>query len=196
VQHVTGDPVVAVFADLGTLHPTRVRAGADHATFASGARAGGERQAVETEDYGSVLLRFLSGARGAFTVSQTSAGRKNDLSFQIDAAHAAFAWNQEHPDHAWVGRRSGANLELVRDPATATLSSLPPGHAEGWSDALRNLFADFYANVAAHRAGKGRESDVASFRDGHARVQLVEAVVTSHREQRWAAVQSPTEVPA
>jgi predicted dehydrogenase len=196
VQHVTGDPIVEVFADLGTLHPTRVRGDADHATFASAASAGGERHTVETEDYGNVLLRFLSGARGAFTVSQTSAGRKNHLSFQIDAAHAAFAWDQEHPDHGWVGRRSGPNLELVRDPAEAPLSSLPPGHAEGWSDALRNLFADFYASVAARRAGGDRASDVASFRDGHARVQLVEAVVTSHREQRWAAVQSPTEVPA
>jgi predicted dehydrogenase len=196
VQHITGDPVVEVFADLGTLHPTRVRPIAGQTTFSSEAREGGEPMPIKTEDYGNVLLRFLSGARGAFTVSQTSAGRKNGLSFQIDAAHAAFAWDQERPDHAWVGRRSAPNLELVRDPTRAPLSRLPAGHAEGWSDALRNLFADFYASVAARRTGGDCETAVASFGAGHARVQLVEAVVASHREQRWAAVAATSEVSA
>jgi predicted dehydrogenase len=100
-----------------------------------------------------------------------------------------------------VGRRSGPNLELVRDPASlapraARLAHLPAGHPEGWRDALCNVFADFYATIAAREAGEEYESDVASFRDGHARVQLVEAVMTSHREQRWTGVQAAREVVA
>jgi predicted dehydrogenase len=60
----------------------------------------------------------------------------------------------------------------------------------GWADALGNLFADFYAAVAARQAGERYESDVASFRDGHARVQLVEAVMRSDREERWVPVKA------
>jgi predicted dehydrogenase len=188
VAHVTGDCVTEVLADLGTLHTTRER-------------EDGERVPVESEDFGAVLMRFASGARGAFTVSQTSAGRKNGLSFQIDAADAAFAWDQEQPDRAWVGRRSGPNLEVLRDPVTmppraARMTRLPAGHPEGWYDALRNVFADFYAAIAAERAGAAYETDVATFSEGHERVKLVEAVISSDRERRWTPVQSPSEVTA
>jgi predicted dehydrogenase len=196
VVHITGDGISEVFADLGRLHSTRPHPPEDGASG-----AGGRRVEVRSEDFGTVLLRFDSGARGAFTVSQTSAGRKNGLSFQIDAAQAAFAWDQEQPDRAWVGRRLGPNLELVRDPSTmhppaARLARLPAGHPEGWLDALRNVFEDFYAAVAARRSGDAYESDVASFHDGHARTQFVEAVMSSHREQRWTEVPTGSEVRA
>ena len=201
VQHVTGDPVVEVFAELTTLHPTRLRPTEAGTTFGGGSGDGGEPVAVASEDFGTVLLRFESGARGAFNVSQTSAGCKNGLRLQVDCARAALAWEQERPERAWVGRRGAPNLELVRDPATmlpraARLARLPAGHPEGWFDALRNLFAEFYATVAARRTGKGDESHVASFAEGHARVQLVEAAMASHREQRWTPVKAPVEVPA
>jgi predicted dehydrogenase len=202
VQHVTGDVIDEVFADLATLHDTRLRPAQHTRTFAPGG-ADGDLQtvAVRSEDFGTVLVRFRSGARGAFTVSQTSAGRKNGLRFQVDAAHAAFAWDQERPERAWVGRRPGPNLELVRDPGAllpraARLARLPAGHPEGWADALRNVFADFYATIAARRNGTEHESDVASFADGHARVALVEAVMASHREQRWMRVDAASRVSA
>jgi predicted dehydrogenase len=202
VQHVTGDVIEEVFADLATLHHTRLRPAAGARTFAAADGNGdGESVAVRSEDFGTVLVRFRGGARGAFTVSQTSAGQKNGLRFQVDAAHAAFAWDQERPERAWVGRRSGPNLELVRDPGAllpraARLARLPAGHPEGWADALRNVFADFYATVAAGRNGAEHESDVASFADGHARVALVEAVMASDREQRWTRVESVSRVSA
>jgi predicted dehydrogenase len=192
IQHVTGDPVAEVFADLATLHPSRLRPEREAAAFGDGAR-GGRRVPVATEDFGTVLLRLRSGARGSFVVSQTSAGRKNGLRFQIDADDAAFAWEQEQPDRAWVGRRSAPNLELVRDPRllhprAAGLARLPAGHPEGWFDALCGLLADFYATVAARRRGEPADSAVASFADGHARVQLVEAVMASAAAGRWTAL--------
>lgn len=201
VQHVTGDLVAEVFADLSTLHPTRLRPGEDGSTFSDRSGGRGEGVRVESEDFGTVLVRFESGAKGTFTVSQTSAGSKNGLAIQVDCAHAAIAWNQEQSERAWVGRRGGPNLELVRDPATllppaARLTHLPAGHPEGWFDALRNVFADFYAAVAARGSGEDHETNVASFREGHARVQLVEAVMASDREQRWMRVQAPDRVSA
>jgi predicted dehydrogenase len=200
VQHVTGDPIVEVFADLATLHSTRMRPEKEVASFAA-AGDGGVPVQVDTEDYGTVLVRFASGARGSFTLSQTSAGVKNGLWFQVDAAEAAFAWRQEDPNRAWVGRRDGPNLELTRDPGAldpraARLTRLPAGHPEGWFDALRGVVADFYEAVRASGAGREHDGELATFKQGHARVCLVEAVMESHRRQRWAPVAAPSEVVA
>jgi predicted dehydrogenase len=203
VQHVTGDAIVEVFADLATLHATRERPTNGSATFEAGAGdAGGVPVQIHSEDHGTVLVRFASGARGSFTISQTSAGRKNGLSFQIDATEAAFAWHQEEPNRAWVGRRGGPNLELLRDPASpatsaANLTRLPAGHPEGWLDALAALVANFHDAIRAAdgeadmRPGAGR---LATFADGHALVCLVDAIIASHKEQRWAPVARSSEV--
>jgi predicted dehydrogenase len=199
VQHVTGDEITAVLADLATLHSSRMRPTKDRSTFSAATDDACEPVAIESEDFGTVLVRFASGARGSFTLSQVSAGSKNGLRLRVDAAQSAFTWEQEQPERLWVGRRSAPNLELVRDPATlskraARLTQLPAGHPEGWFDALRNVFADFYGAVAARRAGEAYETDVASFRDGHARVQLVEAIMASAHEERWTRVHAGTAI--
>lgn len=192
-QHVTGDPIVEVFADLATLHATRLRPESRVGTFGSAAGDGSTPVKVEAEDHGTVLVRFASGARGSFAVSQTSPGAKNGLSLRIDAAEAAVVWRQEDPNRAWVGRRGAPNLELSRDPGAldpraARLTRLPVGHPEGWLDALSSLVADFYEAIAATRDGRSHDGELATFQDGHARVRLVEAIGESHREQRWASV--------
>ena len=195
VQHVTGDEIVEVFADLATLHPRRTRPTTRPGSFEAGSGPG-EAVDVQTEDFGTVLVRFASGARGSFTVSQTSAGRKNGLSLQVDAAEAAFAWAQEDPNRVWVGRRGEPNVEIQRDPAVlhpsaARLSRLPAGHPEGWLDALARLVDDFYAAVDM---GRPHHGELATFRVGHSRVCLVDAIIESHREQRWAPVEESSEV--
>jgi predicted dehydrogenase len=182
-QYVLDDPISEVLADLTVLHAKRERPGPDEP----------EKVMVAGEDFGSVLLRFRSGARGAMTFSQTSAGWKNGLSLQIDTPRAGFEWQQERPERLWVGRREAPNLELLRDPGAllpraASLARLPAGHPEGWNDALRNLCAEFYAAIDDRRHGRPVTSDVATFADGHARVAFVESVLASDREGRWRAV--------
>jgi predicted dehydrogenase len=200
VQHITGDTIQSVFADLGTLHRHRLQPASGSPTF--GAASGdGVAVHVESEDFGSILVRFAGGVRGAFTVSQVSAGRKNHLFFEVDAARAALRWDQEEPNTLWVGRRDAPNSELPRDaallePSAAALVRFPAGHQEGWPDALHNLCADFYATVAAQNGGAPHEPSFATLADGHRLVQLVEAIVRSHREQQWVEVGSPREVAA
>src|SRR3954452_160750 len=194
VQHVTGDSIVEVLADLGTLYETRSRPEGVAGSFESAGEAGsGTPVAIEADDFGSILVRFASGARGSFTVSQTSAGRKNELWFEVDTDQAAFSWRQMEPNTAWVGRRDGPNLELSRDPRTlhpraARLTTLPAGHPEGWLDALAGLVRDFYEAVAAYCSGSRHDGELASFQVGHERVCLVDAIVESSREQRWTRV--------
>jgi len=176
VEHVTGDRVERVVAQLGRLHDERLR-------------PDGRPAPVDTEDFANVLLRFASGCHGALTVSQVSAGRKNGLTVEIDTEDASYAWHQEEPDEIWIGRRGRPNELMVRDPRTmspaaAALTHLPAGHPEGWLDTFVNLFADFYAAVAARRAGVPCESSFASFADAH-RIQLiVEAILAGHRLDR------------
>lgn len=199
IQFITGDRIVSVSADLSTLYPTRWRPTGEVQTFASGSREGRAPVDVSTEDFGSVTFHTAGGIRGAFTVSQVSAGRKNRLSFEIDAAKAAFAWDQEEPNRLWIGRRDGANSQLMRDgsllhPEAARLARMPGGHEEGWPDGLKNLFADFYGAIDAAREGRSYPRSVASFADGHQIMQLVEAILESHRTRRWVDLEPAQEV--
>jgi predicted dehydrogenase len=193
VQHVTGDSIVEVVADLGTLHSTRSRPEGVAGSFESAGGGPGTPVSIETEDFGSILVRFASGARGTFTVSQVSAGRKNELWFEVDTDQAALSWRQMEPNSAWIGRRDGPNLELGRDPRSlapgaARLTTLPAGHPEGWLDALAGLVRDFYEAVAAQQAGSSHEGELASFQVGHERVCLVDAIVESSRTGSWTRV--------
>jgi predicted dehydrogenase len=195
VEHVTGDRVAEVTADLGRLHEERVRPDEETQTFAKGAAAG-TRYRVDTDDFGSVLARFASDVHGAFQISQVSPGRKNRLWFEVDAADAAFVWDQEEPNSLWIGSRDEPNRELVRDPAllapaAAPLAHYPGGHQEGWPDAVRNLFVDFYAAVSAHRSGEPYRPTFASFEEAHHVLQVVDAIVASDRTRAWVAVGAP-----
>jgi predicted dehydrogenase len=93
-QFVSGRRIAAVCADLGTFLPRRFRPAGEVETFAGPARrtAGAVAEiSVETEDYGSVLLRYDGGARGACTISQLSAGHKNGLRLEVDGSLSSLA---------------------------------------------------------------------------------------------------------
>ncbi|NAZ35651.1 Gfo/Idh/MocA family protein [Rubellimicrobium sp. CFH 75288] len=187
VCHLSGLWPEAIFADLATLLPERLRPAGPVETFARD-RGGGERVRVRTEDVGLVLLRFPGGARGSLSVSQVSPGRKNAIRWEIAGAEATLAWEGEDPDRLWIGRREGPSSLLLRDPSLLNAegraaTSLPGGHAEGFADSFRALFAAIYADIAA-----GRRSPAAAwadFADGHRMMRLLDAAADSARTGRW-----------
>ena len=186
VQYVTGDVVEEVVAHLGTLHTHRLRPSKAAVTFASAAPAERDSVRIDTEDFGCVLLRFASGCQGVLTVSQVSAGRKNWLSFEIDARDSALSWNQERPNELWIGHRNEPNQIALRDPtamntAASALSRQPAGHPEGWIDTFVNLFSDFYSAVAASAAKEPYCPSFATFEEAHRIARTVEAVMASSR---------------
>ena len=205
-QHVLGQRVVSVLADLATLHETRLRPAAEEHTFSASGEdvaqaaqaaqaAQGERHSVATEDFGAVLARFDGGCRATFSVSQVSPGCKNRLRLQVDASEASLAWDQEEPNRLWVGRRNEANRELLRDPgllapAAAPLAHYPAGHPEGWPDGLKNLFIDFYAAIESRGGGEPHTPSFATFEDAHHVACAVEAMVASNRTGSWTRVDS------
>ncbi len=192
---MTGLEVESVCADLHTFLPVRRRPKGGVETFQSKLERQVETEpvAIDTEDYGSVLLRFRGGATGCFTVSQVTAGRKNCLRYEIAGAKAALSWDSERPNELWIGHRDKSNEVLTRDPAllhpsVRRFTNYPGGHNEGFPDTFKQLFRDVYDSIEAGDTRAPRSFP--TFRDGHKEVVLCEAILRSHREGRWIEVPS------
>jgi predicted dehydrogenase len=191
VQHLTGQKITALCADLATFHKTRKRPKGSIETFAGKTLKPEDYQPVkiDTEDFGAVLLHLGQRARGVFTVSQMSAGRKNMFTFDIYGTKAGVSWNQERPDELWIGQRNTLNGIIVKDPSllypkAAAYADLPGGHSEGYDDTHKQVFKHFYAKVADASA----PVDYPTFEDGLNGMQLLEKVLESSKKNGWVSV--------
>ena len=193
LQFITGRRVVSVCADLQTVHVRRQRPAGGVETFSGKGDAHRQTAVVDvaTDDAGCVMLTFDNGAHGCLWVSQTTAGRKNCLRFEVAGSTQSFAWNSESPNELWIGHRDRPNESLVRDPAllgasASAVSNYPGGHNEGFPDTFKQLFRSFYGYIA------GGDFSVPppfpTFADGHREILLCEAILQSHRQRRWVDV--------
>jgi predicted dehydrogenase len=194
IHAIAGREVEALCADLSTIYPVRQRPTGLVETFSGkeSAPVSTEPVDVNTEDYGCVMLRFQGGARGCVFVSQVTAGRKNCLRFEIAGSREAIAWNSESPNELWVGNRDEPNQQLLRDPALLSAGasrfvSYPGGHNEGFPDTFKQCFRDFYQYIEA--GDFSAPPPFPTFADGHREIVLCEAILKSHREQRWVEVE-------
>jgi predicted dehydrogenase len=191
---ITGLEIEAVLADLLTVHPVRRRPLGEVETFTGklGGTRANEPVSITTEDYGCILFRFRSGARGSLWVSQVTAGRKNCVRYELAGSEAALAWESEDPNRLWIGRRDEANQVLIRDPALVDplarrFITYPGGHNEGFPDTFKQCFQAFYEFIAA--GDFAAEPLYPTFADGHREVVLCESILRSHREQRWVQIE-------
>lgn len=190
-QFVSGQRIVEVCADLATTIPVRRRPIGEVETFTNAGDVERENAPTATEDLGHVLVRFDDGARGAFSVSQVSAGRKNTLHFEIDGSEGALAWNTDRHEELWLGRRDEPNATLQRNAGlmraeAAVRTHLPAGHPEGWVDTFRELYRAVYEAVAT--GGMSEHPDFPTFADGHDANVLCDAIARSNEEHRWVTV--------
>ena len=188
---LTGSSVSELCADLATVLPTRRRPKGRVESFQKAAGLETEEVMVNTDDYGSVLLRFENDARGAMTVSQVSAGRKARLWIEIDGSEGSLAFNSESPNTLWIGRRDRACELLPKDPRLQSPESrgyaaYPGGHPEGYPDTFVGLFKDFYGYIAAGnlRAARG----FPTFETGHEGLVLCEAIAESAQKKTWVTI--------
>lgn len=193
IHAISGLEVEAVCADLLTVFPERNRPIGGVETFSGKLN---ETQATETvpittDDFGSILLRFSGGGRGSVHVSQVTAGRKNCLRFEIAGSKQALAWNSESPNDLWIGHRDQPNESLIRDPALVGdaaqgFINYPGGHNEGFPDTFKQCFRAFYGAIeSGNLDGTGV---FPTFVDGHREIVLCDAILRSHREQRWVRI--------
>lgn len=206
IQFITGTKIASVLADLKTVHPTRYIPRGETTTF-SNHRPELDQcipVTIDTEDCGSVLLRFENGAKGCMWVSQTMAGRKNCLQWELGGTEASLAWNSERPNQLELGYRDRPNALLIRDPSlmhptARAISQYPGGHNEGFPDTFKQLFRKVYqaieraeADPLAASADRLEAEQIPTFRDGHREILLCEAILASHRESRWVQVGVPS----
>jgi len=193
IQHLTGLPITSLCADFTIFHKTRKRPKGSVETFAGKKRAPSEYDEfpIDTEDFGMVMIHLGQRAKGAFTVSQMSAGRKNRFAFEIFGTKAGVAWDQERPDTLWIGHRNEPNQVLIKDaslfyPGAATFADLPGGHSEGYDDSHKQLFKRFYARVADPSA----PVDYPTFEDGLRGMILLEKSAESDAKKSWVKIET------
>lgn len=166
---------------------------ADLATFVPGRRV---------DDDASILLRLADPAakaaapvqpRGVISACQVAAGLENDLSIEVFGEKGSLAWRQEEPE-TLIHRPDGQPVQVLRrgqpclcDAARAA-SRLPPGHPEGFIEALANVYRAAARAIVAGADGP-LEHDYPGVEDGQRGVRFVEAVLRSAADQsRWTAV--------
>jgi predicted dehydrogenase len=197
VQHVTGQRIVEVLADLTTVVDTRMKPSGSTEAFAKSGDAKREAVAIHSEDLATILVRFDGGAKGTVSVGQVCAGHKNGLWFEVNGRKASLRWLQERQNELWIGHREAANAMLDRDPSlllpgARPYTHLPGGHQEGWADAFCNVMRDIYGFIAAgKKMSDQRPPAFATFEDGYHSACVVDAVLESHRRGAvWVKVDS------
>jgi predicted dehydrogenase len=133
------------------------------------------------EDYAALLLRLDQGVAGSLLVSAGASGRKNQLLFECEAERGGLTWDQEEPN-ILLSRSAHAPTRLVLKEGGPG-ARYPAGHAEGYGDAFRNVFADVYRAIAGEP-----HDQYPTFEDGLRGVALLEAAVASARGGRWVTV--------
>lgn len=169
IEFVTGETIRRLNALVSTVHSDRVRT-----------------KNIRTEDVVAITVEMSRGAIGTLLISQVSAGRKNRLSFEISGQNESYVFDQEAPEHLWVGRRDGFTaMPREKDLLTAEAarySTLPAGHPMGYQDAFNAFVADAYRSRDAVMP-----SGLPTFADGFRATQLTDAVLRSSRTGQWVS---------
>jgi predicted dehydrogenase len=160
IEAITGRHVEAVVSQLGYLHGRK------------------------TEDHAGLLIRFAGGMQGVCTLSQASAGRRNEVEISLDGTAGSATWLSMKRDELWIGGR-GRPAEVImrsslRSPSARELAQRSSGGDEG----RRNLFAAFYGTLD----GKPTPIPLPTFADGLRHVRFAEAAIVSARRRAWVEI--------
>ncbi|NLW74698.1 MAG: Gfo/Idh/MocA family oxidoreductase [Clostridiales bacterium] len=190
VQHVTGNRITEVMADLVTFIPYRKKPKKLTETFTTAQGGEYELCKIENEDYGAVLFKTDTGAHGCFYVSELCAGHGCCFEFEINGSKASLRWNQEENDRLWMGLRDADNRYIIRNPNSISpgvrpYTSLAMGHPEGWNDAFCGNIRAFYNYILSDRKER---PPFATLEEAAYIVRLVEAVIESSRKKAWVKV--------
>jgi predicted dehydrogenase len=163
VESITGRNVEAVVAQIGYLYGRK------------------------TEDHAGVLMRFAGGLQGICTLSQASAGRRNEVEISLDGTVGSATWRSERMDELWLGTRDRGSRVITRAQVRASSARAlvtRPGPDEG----RRNLLAAFYASLD----GIPSPVPLPTFEDGLRHVRFAEAVILSARRREWVELAKVT----
>ena len=195
-EHVSGQRIHSVLADLTTVIPIRYSSGASGEAFSTGSSGQKTPVQVTSEDLGSVLLRFENGTKGCFSVGQVLPGHKNDVVLEVNGKVSSLKWKQEQQNDLWIGHHARPNQILAKDPSLVSPEArryvhLPGGHQEAWADAFANLMRDAYEWIHLGGQPEAKPTMLPTFQDGYRSTCLVEAMLKSAAAGSvWQTVQS------
>jgi predicted dehydrogenase len=170
-RFITGLEVDEVSAEIGAIVPNRI-----------------------IHDFGGALLRFNTGARGSFWVTQAAAGVENCLRIRVSGTQGTLEWMQEFPQALTFKPLQGPSQNRTQNgsgtlPLSARCTRLVAGHPEGFPDSFANIYSDAAEAIAARRAGKQADPLALYFPnsfDGLMGVRFVDGVIeSSNANGKW-----------
>jgi predicted dehydrogenase len=146
--------------------------------------AGGEMRAVEVDDSAAVLLDFAQGATGMLHAGWSTVGRPPGIEVRVFGSRGAVrcVLSDDLPgsEAVWLANDRDQRFEPLAVPDRFS-AGLPPD-LPWWRLYTLALVRDFVAEIA------GTASPSATFADGLAAQQILDAILTAMKENRWVDV--------
>jgi predicted dehydrogenase len=168
IEYTTGLQVQQVLSDIDTLYPDNT---------------------LDVD--GTVLLRLGKGVKGVLCASQIATAEENDLRIAVYGRTGGLKWGQENPNEL-VYLQEGKPLSVFKPghdydlPAARQASKLPPGHPEGFIDAMGNLYRGVAEAIHGQPVDPGAYPGIDA---GVRGMRFVEAVLKSSRDGNvWVTV--------
>jgi predicted dehydrogenase len=179
-EFITGQKITEVFAEFSCVFPERKR------RIPSGEY---ELIKIDTEQIAYIMLRFANGAKGNAVFSTMLAGKKNKMTVTVSGKKMSAEWDSEIINDLWLGRRNEGNITITKDPNlvhadTKRIVAYPGGHAEGFPDAFRQHFKQFYLSIDNPQM----RTDFATFEDGLHDMIICEKLFESANSGKWAVI--------
>ncbi|MEP7085240.1 MAG: Gfo/Idh/MocA family oxidoreductase, partial [Betaproteobacteria bacterium] len=149
----------------------------------------------EVIDYTSAHMKFASGARGTFTVTQAAAGGENDIRLRVYGENGMLDWSHRSAGYLRLQMQGEPAREIGRgdaflSPDIIALGRTPRGHPEGLREAFANLYRETGEDIIARNLGRPRSNaPYARIEDGVHTMAFIEACLASTANNgQWTKV--------
>jgi len=118
--------------------------------------------------------------------SQIACGEANALAIRIYGSKAGLEWRQEDPGVLWY-KPAGAPRQLLRAgdagllPAAREATRLPPGHPEGYLEAVATLYRNVIADIRRLDRGERPLREYPTVEDGLRGMRFIARAVESSK---------------
>lgn len=129
------------------------------------------------DDDANLLLRFDNDVRGVLIASQIATGDLNNLTLRIYGSEAALAWSHGDPTVLAVRHRDRTEIISAGTGPQGFGERLPPGHPEGFIEALANIYRGVADAIGGERSLI--DTTIPGVREGLRSMMFVDAAVAA-----------------
>ncbi|MFB2552504.1 Gfo/Idh/MocA family protein [Ensifer soli] len=145
------------------------------------------------DDNVTAKLRFAGGAKGLLWISQVAIGETNGLAIDVHGDRGSLSWSVASANTLSFAPLNDRRRVIDRaSHGTAVKGLMPPGHAQGFVEALARLYLDMAEQIEARRDGRAPAADallLPGIADGVRGLRFVEAALRSGAtDGRWTEI--------